>query len=50
MCLNMVLQMHSMIACLRLKSDLGEGGGVNSKFVTPHKGGGGKIEMLRFVT
>ena len=54
MCLDMVLQMFSMIACLRLKSDLGGGGGklqiryvtqggVKSKcYVSLHRGEGGQ--------
>ena len=52
MCLNMVLQMYSMIACLRLNSDLGEGGvtpnslrntggGKSKCYVLLHRGGGG---------
>ena len=54
MYVNMVLQMYSMIACLRLNSDLGEGGvtpnllrntggGVKSKcYVSLHRGEGGQ--------
>ena len=50
MYVNMVLQMYSMIACLRLKSDLGRGvtpnslrntGGVNGNVTFRYIGGEG---------
>ena len=47
---DMVLQKHSMIVCLKLKSDLGggtpnslrnTGGGKSKRYVSLHRGGGG---------
>ena len=42
MCLNVVLQMYSMIACLRLKSDLGGGGETPNSL--RNTGGGAKVK------
>ena len=42
MCVNIVLQMYIMIACLRMKSDLGEEGGITPNLLRDTRGVGNR--------